>query len=178
MKVVNSRAHVERPSALCLQLHAAAGCTVSEEAIKRRASRTGADSAVRVAENSLHSARLAFPVILVVLDNTQRVDPDILDAEPASYSDCVPKHTREILDSDTRLKLFDIVLGSAEFFIVLEWPPTVAESYIARGFDRGGIHETDKLTNFYEARRHRQDILFVATTSIMGRVTDSDPFLQ
>jgi hypothetical protein len=169
MKVVDSWAHVERPRVSCLQLRAAPGRTVSEEALKRRAGRTGADSAVRVAENLTHSAGLAFPVILVVLDNTQRVDPDILDAEPACYSDCVPERAREALNCDTRHKLFDVVLGSAEFFIVLERAPTVAESYISRGFDPGGTHETDRLTNFYEARRHRPGVPFVvATTRTMG----------
>jgi hypothetical protein len=49
----------------------------------------------------------------------------------------------------------------------------MSEGRMSRGFDRGGIYETNELanllTNLYEARWHRQNVaFFITTTRIMG----------
>jgi len=68
--------------------------------------------------------RFSSPVVFVGLDNTQGVDPDILDAEPACYSDCVLERTERLSTSISTLSCSMLCLEVPNFSSSLSRPST------------------------------------------------------
>lgn len=72
-------------------------------AITRTICRNG-HKAVRI--NFTHFGSLYLPVILRVLDNTERVNPQIINSKLATYHDRIPKGLRELFDGNVLLEGF------------------------------------------------------------------------
>jgi len=85
------------------------------------------NDAIGRAENFLHALRLVTPIVFVVLDDAERVNPEILMAETARDLDCIPKGPRKGVDRDGPL-LPAIDIGSESLqALVMRSSPHVRE---------------------------------------------------
>jgi hypothetical protein len=83
----------------------------------------------RVLVNTGHSRSLIVPVLAVILDNAERIDPHVLHAQPTADFNGVLKSSREIAQSYAVLAMLcDIVFDGP--YYVLARTPTVRQSII------------------------------------------------
>jgi hypothetical protein len=69
---------------------------LGQEAVVRAAGADGGNGAVGRGVDALHHLRLALPILLVVLHDAQRVDPEVPDPQAARDEDGVAKGPRQL----------------------------------------------------------------------------------
>jgi hypothetical protein len=74
-----------------------------------------------------HVLQFLFQVFFVVLDDAERVDPNVCVAQPPRGIDSVLECSREIVGGNPSSMLVDVLLKRNELF---PWAPTVAQSNI------------------------------------------------
>lgn len=108
VEVVNRWAHVNSPGCLGGQWYTLPVVAGTKKAIRRRFSGAGTDCAVCVAENLLHFCCFLLPVVRIILDDTQRVDPDKVYAKALGDENGIPECSGELFDVNRLLKAFDV----------------------------------------------------------------------
>jgi hypothetical protein len=89
---------------------------------------------LRIFVNARHSHRLGFPVIIVILNDAQGIDPYVLDAKNFDQFEGFPEGDREAVPNQPTRMVFQILLRRAERLAVL---PAVAQSSVRADFSLG-----------------------------------------
>ena len=87
------------------------GVVLGEEAVAGVVSRGGGDVEVALTVDSMHQGGLPLPVVFVILDDTERVDPEVPNAKSVRNDSSVSKGLGEKMPFYLKQMLANILFG-------------------------------------------------------------------